>query len=177
MTYLDLKYVEQAAREKLKCGLDVREALSPYKGNVAFETYVKQFDYEAGWGNPAPELDRPPCLGNTASLIDVIDAADQSLHDARDLYAYLAVFAPEHRFRADDVYISDTPAGYDAPLCSATDKEGPGSGRPGALGSGAGPGDRLVQLSCAAAPERARGGQPALDLWPAVHGGWDGSAL
>ena len=45
------------------------------------------------------------CFGaGTDTLIEVIDEADRNLREARDLYAYLAVYAPEHRFRADSYY-------------------------------------------------------------------------
>jgi hypothetical protein len=100
----DFRNIEEAAREKLRRGLDARVALSPYKGNVEFETYVKQFDYEAGWNREYTGLDP---YGDTLTLIDLINRVDQDLREARDLYAYLAVYAPEHRFRADGRYVTD----------------------------------------------------------------------
>ena len=118
----DFKKIEQEARTKLERGLDVRLALSPYRDNLEFQEYVQKFDYEAGWNrayngsSPYPE---------TLTLIQLVDRADKDLREARDLYAYLAVYAPEERFRADSFYTGAPPAGYDQPLCGETDKEDP----------------------------------------------------
>lgn len=106
----DFVTLERAARERLKRGLDARQALSPYQGNVEFETYVKRFDYEAGFSR-VYTLTSP--YSDTLTLMDLIDRADQDLREARDMYAYLAVYSPEHRFRADARYVSDeAPGGY-----------------------------------------------------------------
>jgi hypothetical protein len=124
----DYKLIEQKARDKLNCGLGVREAISPYRGNVPFEQYVKAFDYEAGWGKGADPLQfaDASCFGeDTDTLIEVINDADQNLREARDLYAYLAVYAPVQRFRADGDYTGDPPPGFDEALCGVTDKENP----------------------------------------------------
>jgi hypothetical protein len=120
----DFKLIEQEARARLKRGLDAREALSPYKGNVEFDTYVKKFDYQAGWNRAYSGYDP---YGDTLTLIDLIGRADQDLREARDLYAYLLVYAPEYRFRTDSYYISDvhTNQGFTEPLCGVTDKEDP----------------------------------------------------
>ena len=120
----DYKLIEAQARAKLSCGLEVREALSPYRGNLAFEEYVKKFDYEAGWSKAAPDFAGTECYpGDTYTLMQVIDGADQNLREARDLYAYLTVYAPEHRFRADSDY-TEAPGDGEA-LCGVTDKEDP----------------------------------------------------
>jgi hypothetical protein len=114
----DFTTIEQAAREKLKRGLDARVALSPYQGNLDFELYVERFNYQSGWTRTITDTDIIGYGGNL-TLIDLIDLADQDLRDARDLYAYLLVYAPEHRFRADDYYVGG------AGLCGVTDKEDP----------------------------------------------------
>lgn len=105
----DFKRIEETARAKLTCGLDVRKAISPYHEAWAFEEYVKAFDYTAGvtWGTVADtsKFADGSCFGaGTDTLIEVVDEADRNLREARDLYAYLAVYAPEYRFRADSDY-------------------------------------------------------------------------
>jgi hypothetical protein len=122
LIYAELKMVEDEARAKLKRGLEVRQVLSPYKGNLEFQTYVKKFDYEAGWTR---NYDHTTPYTQTLTLIGLIDRADQDLRQARDLYAYLLVYAPEHRFRADNDYTVSLPEGYTEPLCGETDKEDP----------------------------------------------------
>jgi hypothetical protein len=124
----DYKLIEAQARDKLTCGLGVRQALSPYKGNVAFEDYVKAFDYDVGWGREAEasQFANASCfVAGTDTLIEVVDEADRNLREARDLYAYLAVYAPEYRFRADSYYIGLPPPGFTEALCGTTDKENP----------------------------------------------------
>lgn len=118
----DFKRIEREARLRLKRGLEARLALSPYKGNLEFETYVKKFDYQASWTR---EYTGTSPYTETLTLIDLIDRADQDLREARDLYAYLLVYAPEYRFRGDGYYISMIHAGHSEPLCGVTDKEDP----------------------------------------------------
>jgi hypothetical protein len=122
----DYKLIEEKARAKLSCGLGVREALSPYRGNLPFEEYLKKFDYEVGWDTETEDLSQfadLSCFGpNTDTLTEVVDDADANLREARDLYAYLAVYAPEYRFRLDSEYIGGDPL---IALCGATDKEDP----------------------------------------------------
>ena len=128
----DFLDIEKAARFRLRCGLDVREALSPYQEKDAFNDIVKAFDYERGWDSTDTGLENEPCFGEGKNkLSDIVDGADQRLREARDLYAYLAVYAPEHRFRVDSYYVTDTLTleGFDAPLCGATDKEDPDPGK------------------------------------------------
>ena len=118
----DYKRLEDQAREKLKRGMEARLAMSPYQGNLEFSQYVTKFDYEAGltrnYTGTTP-------YSETLTLIGLIDMADQDLREARDMYAYLAVYAPEHRFRSDSAYITTTLPGYTAPLCGAINNEDP----------------------------------------------------
>ena len=118
----DYKRLEDQAREKLKRGMEARLALSPYQGNLEFSQYVTRFDYAAGWTR-AYTGTTP--YSQTLTLMDLIDLADQDLREARDLYAYLAVYAPEYRFRADADYITTTLPGYTAPLCGAPENPDP----------------------------------------------------
>ncbi len=118
----DFKRLEEQARLKLKRGLDVRQAMSPYQGNLEFSAYVTKFDYQAGWSR---NYTGTTPYSETLTLMGLIDKADQDLREARDMYAYLTVYAPEYRFRADAGYITTTLPGYPTPLCGATDKENP----------------------------------------------------
>lgn len=123
LSYQDLKLVEAEARRLLEDGLAVREAVSPYQGNVEFQELVQKFNFQARWD---PDWD--PADGWNASyngpygpstLGYQIDRADQDLRRARDLYAYLAVYAPERHFRADAEYTGGEE------LCGVMDKEDP----------------------------------------------------
>jgi hypothetical protein len=129
LAYDDLTAVEREARDKLKRGLDVREALSPYRGRTEFQDYVRKLDIRAGWQAAAEgvayEGESP--YTESLSLAGLINKADQDLREARDLYAFLAVFAPEARFRQDGYYITDTHdvEGFPGTLCGAANKEDP----------------------------------------------------
>jgi hypothetical protein len=116
LIYEDFVLLEKEARAKLKSGLEARLALSPYQGNVGFDAYVVKFDYAAGWS-------RTTSSGKT--LADLINQADQDLRAARDLYGYLAVYAPDARFRGDAYYTGTPPSGFSAALCGVTNKEDP----------------------------------------------------
>ena len=122
LVYPDFVQLEREARAKLKRGLDARQALSPYQGNLEFSQYVTKFDYQAGWTR---NYTGTTPYSETLTLIGLIDMADQDLREARDMYAYLAVYAPEYHFRADADYITTTLPGYTEPLCGAPDKENP----------------------------------------------------
>jgi hypothetical protein len=122
LVYTDFAQLEAQARASLKRGLEARLALSPYQGNIEFSQYVTKFDYEAGWTR---DYTGTTPYTQTLTLMGLIDRADQDLRAARNLYGYLAVYAPEYRFRADSAYITTTLPGYLAPLCGATNKEDP----------------------------------------------------
>jgi len=127
LIYDDFKQVEAQAREKLQRGLEARLALSPYQGNIEFSQYVTRFDYEALWTRVYTGTNPYP---GTLTLLDLVNYVDQDLREARDLYGYLAVYAPEYRFRADADYITTILPNYTEPLCGATNKEKPDPGDP-----------------------------------------------
>lgn len=123
LVYTDFKSLEQEAREKLKRGLEARQALSPYQGNVEFSQYVAKFDYDAGWNR---EYTGTNPYSGTLTMTTLISKTDQDLQEARDMYGYLAVYAPEDRFRADSDYITTTlTPTYTQPLCGAKNIENP----------------------------------------------------
>jgi hypothetical protein len=122
LVYDDFKHVEAQAREKLEHGLEARLALSPYQGNIEFTQYVTRFDYEANFSR---EYTGTNPYADTLTMMDLINFAEQDLRQARDLYGYLAVYAPEERFRADPEYITTVLPGYTDELCGTTNKEDP----------------------------------------------------
>ena len=99
--YVDVK---ESARTILSRGMEMRQALSPYKDNTLFEEYVAKWDYEAGWdpakGWSSPVTMTTPYAANL-TLTQLVDAADADLQRARDLYAFLLVYAPSRCFTAD----------------------------------------------------------------------------
>lgn len=120
--YVDYKNLEAQARDLLNQNMKFREDISPYRGTNSFDKLVRQFDVNAGF--TANYDDPDPQIG-AMSLQQRIDQADAELRQARDLYAYLAVYAPEARMRNDAVYITDPTTGFPAPLCGASNKEDP----------------------------------------------------
>ena len=116
LIYADFVQVEQRARALLDKGLKMRESISPYKDNNNFDNFLRKLNVEAGWEDaPLPEDAAFPEYATATSFTDLVDQIEQDLTEARDLYAFLTVFGPEGRFRADGV--------YNASLCGATDKE------------------------------------------------------
>lgn len=99
LVYADYKDVEARARALLERSLVFREDISPYRQDNSFDAIVRSFDAAVGFG---VAYDDPNTSTNT--LQERIDLADAELAEARDLYAFLAVFAPEARFRADGDY-------------------------------------------------------------------------
>lgn len=119
LIYADFKALEAQARDLLRRNINFRQDISPYRGNNSFDDLVRKFDTAGGFGAPAP--DNP-----SLTLQQRIDIADAELRQARDLYAYLTVFGPETRFRADTFYNGAPPTGYPAPLCgNPASKENP----------------------------------------------------
>jgi hypothetical protein len=95
LTYQDLVSVEEKAYALLNDNKAFREAISPHQAAEDFKTLVQQFDY-------GQDFDRVAFNGLT--LQENLDRADSELRQARDLYAYLAVYADEDRFRDDPAY-------------------------------------------------------------------------
>ncbi len=99
LIYADFTAVEAQARDLLRRNMNFREDLSPYQGGNGFDQLVRKFDTAGGFGAAAPD-------GSGLTLQQRIELADSELRQARDLYAFLAVYAPEARFRADTNYNS-----------------------------------------------------------------------
>lgn len=121
LVYADYVLLEQRARMLLGKAVGMRESISPYKENNDFEAHLRQLDFRAGWENQEYGGAKPGYTSAT-TFAQLVAQLEADLTEARDLYAFLAVFGPESRFRADSAYIS---AGGDASLCGATDKEDP----------------------------------------------------
>jgi hypothetical protein len=92
LSYEDLKKIESEARNLLTVNKQFRQDISPYHEKDSFDDLVRGFDASGGF-----DADYP----GAANLGDRIDIADADLRLARDLYAYLAVYADEARHRAD----------------------------------------------------------------------------
>jgi hypothetical protein len=123
LTYADHKEIEAQARTLLKRNAEFREDISPYHPEAPnFDSLVRKFDDSGEFNAPVPDPDDPT---RQISLGARIDLATADLRQARDLYAFLAVYADEPRFRADDDYATTIPSGYAEPLCGSTDKEEP----------------------------------------------------
>ncbi len=116
LIYTDFIQIEQRARGLLAKGLRMRESISPYKGNNDFDNHLRNLDYKAGWDDQ-PYGGAKPGYESATTFAQLVNQIEADLTEARDLYAFLTVFAPEDRFRADGT--------YNASLCGTTDKEDP----------------------------------------------------
>ncbi len=96
LTYVELKQVEAEARRLLTTNKGFRQDLSPHQGANNFDDLVRQFDASGGF-----EAAYPDCGNGGFTLQECLDIADAELRAARDMYAYLAVYADEARFRGD----------------------------------------------------------------------------
>ena len=106
LIFEDFKQVEREARTLLQSHSHFREDISPYRGSNSFDEIVRRFDAAAGFGVPYDDAtDTLPAM----TLQQRIDLANEELLRARDLYAFLAVFAPAERFRADAEYQTQDP--------------------------------------------------------------------
>lgn len=124
LVYTDFKALEAQARDLLRRNINFRQDISPYRGGNSFDELVRKFD-TAGGGGPTG-FNKPSPDNPNLTLQQRINIADAELRQARDLYAYLIVFGPETRFRADGFYNGAPPAGYPAPLCgNPASKENP----------------------------------------------------
>lgn len=119
LIYVDFKQIETEARTKLERGLTMRESISPYKQENDFNTHLRNLDYAAGWDQVYPGTTP---YEDTLTFIQVVNSVEKDLTEARDLYAFLVVFAPEARFRND--------GDYNSSLCGITDKEDPNPADP-----------------------------------------------
>lgn len=99
--YDDYKDLEAQARRLLERNMKFREDISPYRETNKFDDLVRRFDTINDFGeiydDPDQEIIAMP-------LQERIDKADTELRQARDLYAYLLVYAPVERMRLDSTY-------------------------------------------------------------------------
>ncbi len=121
--YADYKAIETEARGLLERNLTFREDISPYKGQNSFDQLVRQYDIQSGFTGVT--YDDPDPTIPAMSLQARIDQADLELRQARDLYAYLAVFAPVDRLRNDDGTDSVPGADYKGALCAQAENPNP----------------------------------------------------
>lgn len=99
LIYADMKAMEIKARDLLKRSADFRITISPHREKPDFDRLVRQFDYTSGFIRDLD--DNGP---GTMTLQQRIDLADADLRLARDIYAFLAVYANIDRFKADIDY-------------------------------------------------------------------------
>ena len=104
LTYRDYVAIETEARQLLGDAMKFRQDISPYQGKENFNKLVRNFDISGGftalYDDPADP--NPP----TKTLQQQIDEADANLRRARDLYAFLIVYAPAGRMKGDSAYAS-----------------------------------------------------------------------
>ncbi|MFN8443574.1 MAG: hypothetical protein U0175_22540 [Caldilineaceae bacterium] len=112
LLYPDYKVLEVEARGLLERSARFRQDISPYRGINNFNDLVRHFDEKSGFSATYTD----PDLGQL-SLQQRIDAADADLRRAREIYGFLAVYAPEDRMRAD--------ADYKAKLCAQPENANP----------------------------------------------------
>jgi hypothetical protein len=121
--YVDYKTLEAQARDLLGRNMRFRADISPYRENNNFNKLVRQFDINSGFS--APYDDPDPGIP-AMTLQQRIDMADADLRQARDLYAFLAVYAPTARMRADDGTNPDSPGpNYKGQLCAKAEDPSP----------------------------------------------------
>ncbi len=120
--YADYKALEAQARGLLERNLKFRQDISPYRTNNNFNKLVRQFDVNSGF---AVVYDDPDPIITSMTLQQRIDLADADLRQARDLYAYLAVYAPEARMRNDNGTDSVPGANYKEQLCAQAENPNP----------------------------------------------------
>lgn len=100
LTYSDYVAMENEARQLLESAMKFRQDISPYQGTNKFDELVRRFNIDTGFANTpyngaAGDPDYPMTLKGQ------IDGADKNLRRARDLYAYLTIYAPAARMRAE----------------------------------------------------------------------------
>ncbi len=121
--YSDYKALEIEARTLLERNINFRADISPYRPNNNFNKLVRQFDINSGFA--AAYDDPDPSIGNM-TLQQRIDLADADLRKARDLYAYLAVYAPVDRMRDDNGQNPNSPGpNYKGDLCAQAENPDP----------------------------------------------------
>ncbi|MCB0088537.1 MAG: hypothetical protein KDE54_11540, partial [Caldilineaceae bacterium] len=121
--YADYKALETQARDLLERNMNFRADISPYQPNNNFNKLVRQFDINSGFS--APYDDPDPAIP-AMTLQQRIDLADADLRQARDLYAFLAVYAPVARMRTDTGQDANNPGpNYKEQLCAQAEDPNP----------------------------------------------------
>jgi hypothetical protein len=95
--YPDYKVLETQARTLLDRSMKFRQDISPYRGINNFNDLVRHFDEKSGFSASYTD----PVLGQL-TLQHRIDLAVADLRQARNIYAFLTIYAPEARLRSDD---------------------------------------------------------------------------
>lgn len=108
LVYEDFVEIEKEAFKLLDANKKFRRDISPHNDKPRFDQLVRQFDYNSGFSTVDPDT------GMT--LQKHFDQADSQLRRARDLYAYLAVYADSDRFRKDTRNVPDYQAECDPAL-------------------------------------------------------------
>lgn len=120
--YADYKALETQARTLLARNMKFRQDISPYRPNNNFNKLVRQFDVNSGF---AAVYDDPDQAIGSMTLQQRIDLSDSELRQARDLYAYLVVYAPVARMRADNGTDSVPSDNYKEQLCAQAENANP----------------------------------------------------
>jgi len=121
LLYPDYKVLEAEARGLLQRSMKFRQDISPYRGLNNFNDLVRHFDEKSGFSANYTD----PVLGQL-TLQQRIDLADADLRQARNLYAFLTIYAPETRLRGDDGTNPAFPgADYKNTLCAKAENLSP----------------------------------------------------
>jgi hypothetical protein len=94
--HTDFQALEERARTLLERNLKFREDISPYRKTNSFEKLISQLDAASGLNVDYNDG------GTPVKLLERLNTADRELREARDLYAFLVVYADEARLRRDD---------------------------------------------------------------------------
>jgi hypothetical protein len=112
LLYPDYKVLEVEGRELLKRSMNFRQDISPYRQSKNFNDLVRHFDENSGFSASYSD----PILG-VLTLQQRIDRAVADLLRAREIYGFLAVYAPDARMKADPDYA--------AALCAQAENPNP----------------------------------------------------
>lgn len=119
--YPDYKVLETKARALLDRSMKFRQDISPYRGINNFNDLVRHFDEKSGFSASYTD----PVVGQL-TLQQRIDLADADLRQARNIYAFLTIYAPEARLRGDDGTDPAFPgADYKNTLCAQAENPSP----------------------------------------------------
>ncbi|MFN8471150.1 MAG: hypothetical protein U0822_02925 [Anaerolineae bacterium] len=101
LIYEDYKKIEQQAFALADPHMRFRQSISPAKERPDFDRLIRGVNWQLRYGQ---YVTCTPGAPQQITLQDCIAQTDKDLARARDLYAYLAAFADESRFRADGDY-------------------------------------------------------------------------